>query len=222
MATGVAVLLLAVARVAVLETFTVTSESMRPTLSPGDRLVVLKTTGVTAGDVVVFDGTRLLGPGPAAAGGPRAVVDRLFGVDPATAYVKRVIGLPGDRVACCSEDGRIVRNGEPLSESYVTGPTDGVEFDVTVPPERYWVMGDNRADSADSRSALGRPGGGMLRADDIVGEAVWRYWPLGDRGALSSTGPHDAAAARTPTPAVGDIGNTAGEFLPPQPKESAP
>ena len=63
MATGVAVLLLAFARVAVLETFTVTSESMRPTLSPGDRLVVLKTTEVKAGDVVVFDGTRLLGPG---------------------------------------------------------------------------------------------------------------------------------------------------------------
>lgn len=221
MATGVAVLLLAVARVAVVETYTVTSESMRPALSPGDRLVVLKTTSIAVGDVVVFDGTRLLGAARTEAGGPGAVVDRLLGVDPTTAYVKRVVGVPGDRVACCS-DGRILRNGEPLAEPYVTGPTDGVEFDVTVPAERYWVMGDNRADSADSRSALGRPGGGMLRADDVVGEAVWRYWPAPDRGRIPSVEPVDVGAPRTATPPVGEIGNTAGEFLPPHPKESAP
>src|SRR5690606_7198693 len=92
-AAGVAVLALVLLRFFVVETFTGTSDSMEPTLREGDRLVVLKTTTVERGDLVVFDGTRLLGP------------------TPTTASVKRVIGVPGDRVTCCTEDGRLSRNG---------------------------------------------------------------------------------------------------------------
>ena len=226
MATGVAVLLLAVARIAVVETFTVTSASMRPTLEPGDRLLVLKTTSIEVGDIVVLDGTRLLGAGSdAGSGGAVSALGRALGAEPATAYVKRVIGVPGDRVVCCTDDGRLLRNDVPLDEPYATGPTDGTAFDVTVPADRFWVLGDNRPDSTDSRSALGRPGGGMLRADDVIGEAVWRYWPRERWGAPDPPAVPDAAATRMRTGpgSVSDIGNTAQEFpFRPQSKESVP
>lgn len=213
-AAGVAVLVLALLRILVVETFTVTSDSMQPTLEHGDRLVVLKTTRIDHGDLVVFDGTHLLGPAPA--GGNRAgdALARLLGADAATAYVKRVIGLPGDHVACCDDDGRLTRNGAPLAEPYLTGPTDQTIFEVTVPKDRYWVLGDNRADSADSRSALGRPGGGMLRSSAVIGEVVWRYWPTGRVGAPGRA-PH--------TTAVSGMGDTSGSSLStPEREESVP
>jgi signal peptidase I len=64
-------------------------------------------------------------------------------------------------------------------------------FDVTVPPDRLWVMGDNRGASADSRAHLGEPGGGMVPEEDIIGKVWVRYWPLGrlgyvDQGQLAS------------------------------------
>lgn len=188
MAAGVAVLVLVLLRAFVVQTFTVVADSMRPTLHHGDRVAVLKTATIGRGDLVVLEGDHLLGT-------------------PATAYVKRVIGVPGDRVACCA-DGRLVVNGAPANEPYVLGPTDQTTFDVTVPDERYWVLGDNRADSADSRSALGRPGGGMLRAGDVIGEVVWRYWPSDRIGRISSTTSHGAHAG---TRAVSGVGDTARE-----------
>jgi signal peptidase I len=217
------VLLLALTRVAVVETVTVTSGSMLPTLEPGDRLVVSKTTRIEAGDIVVLDGTRLIGPTDTRQSGAGAALARLVGADPATAYVKRVIGVPGDRVLCCTPDGRLVRNGQALDEPYARGPSDTVDFDVTVPAERFWVLGDNRPQSADSRSALGRPGGGMLRADDIIGEAVWRYWPRDRWGAIREDGRTPVASRRTGARPRGEIGNTAEEILAhPQSKESQP
>jgi len=218
------VLLLAVARIALVETFTVTSESMRPSLESGDRLVVLKTTSIGTGDVIVFDGARLLGPSGAARTGAGAALARLLGADPASAYVKRVIGVPGDRIVCCTDDGRITRNDDPLAEPYAIGPSDGTAFDVTVPADRYWVLGDNRPDSTDSRSALGRPGGGLLRADDVIGEAVWRYWPRDRWGGIGAAGPASAAPPSWTGPrTVTGIGDTAQDIDPlPQHKETAP
>lgn len=171
-------LVLLLLRAFVVETFAVTADSMAPTLQDGDRVVVLKTADIERDDIVVFDGDHLLGL-------PQS-------------SVKRVIGVPGDEVSCCTDDGRLVRNGEPLEESYVTGPTDQTTFDATVPADRYWVMGDNRGDSADSRSALGRPGGGMLRAADVVGAVRWRYWPTGRLGEVLGRG-----AAHTPSASGG-------------------
>ncbi|MDO5501688.1 MAG: signal peptidase I [Actinomycetia bacterium] len=167
LAMGVAVVVLVLLRAFVISTYAVTSESMAPTISGGDRLIVLKTTTIERGDLIVFDAEHLLG-------------------EPATAYVKRVIGVPGDRLGCCTEEGRLTLNGAPLDEPYVEGVSDQITFEVIVPDRRYWVLGDQRAASADSRSALGRPGGGMLRADDVIGEVAWRYWPLERLGALAS------------------------------------
>jgi len=183
-AAGVAVLVLVVLWTQVVQTYTVVADSMIPTLHNGDHLVVLRTSSIERGDLVVFDGEHLLGT-------------------PGTAYVKRVVGVPGDHVVCCTE-GRLVVNGEPADEPFLAGPTDQVTFDVTVPADRYWVLGDNRTDSADSRSALGRPGGGMLRASDVVGEVVWRYWPTGRIGPIESATVDPARADAAVVRLVGD------------------
>lgn len=197
LAVGVAVVILLLGRLFLLDTVVVTSDSMRPGLEPGDRLLVLRTAGIERGDVIVLDGSRLLAPGADPATGTGGALSRLLG-DGSSAYVKRVVGVPGDRVACCDAAGRLTLDGTPLDEPYVAGPTDQVSFDVTVPEDRYWVLGDNRADSADSRSAIGRPGGGMLRSDDVVGEVVWRYWPRPRWG-----DPTQSAVSSAPQPAVG-------------------
>jgi signal peptidase I len=216
------VLLIALVRVLLVETFTVTSDSMTPTLEQGDRLVVLKTADIGIDDVVVLDGRRLLGPTGESAAGPGAALSRRLGADPATAYVKRVVGVPGDRVACCTADGRIIRNGAPVDEPQVRGSSDTVTFDVTVPAGRFWVLGDNRADSADSRAALGRPGGGMLRADDVVGEVVWRFWPRDRWGAVTSHRSAEAVGGRLDAPVVSLMGDTSAQSpLVTQPKEPA-
>jgi signal peptidase I len=97
-----------------------------------------------------------------------------------------VIGLPGDRIVCCDEQGRLTVNGVPLDEPYLF-PLDlpsRDRFDVLVPPGRVWVMGDHRSRSADSRAHLADPGGGTVPMDKIVGRAVAIVWPLGRAGWL--------------------------------------
>jgi signal peptidase I len=93
--------------------------------------------------------------------------------------VKRVIGVGGDHVRCCSTDGRIVLNGVPLTEPYVKpGDTsDDVRFDVTVPEGRIFVMGDNRNASADSRYHL-NDNQGTVPVDNVVGRVVLTVWPF--------------------------------------------
>lgn len=94
--------------------------------------------------------------------------------------IKRVVGLAGDRVACCDEQGRVTVNGVPLEESYVKAGSEPSEmsFDVEVPVGRLFVMGDNRQNSQDSRAHLGDPGGGMVPVKEVVGKAVVVMWPL--------------------------------------------
>jgi signal peptidase I len=94
--------------------------------------------------------------------------------------IKRVIGLPGDRVACCDPAGRLTVNGVAVDEPYLrpgSVPSE-VPFDVVVAPDSLWVMGDNRQDSQDSRAHLGDPGGGMVPVEDVVGTAFVVLWPL--------------------------------------------
>jgi signal peptidase I len=153
--------------------FQVPTASMQPTLEPGDVILADRTSRGTAalGQVVVIDGSGYF---PEAADGSSFVV-------------KRVIGVSGDRVRCCTEDGLVERNGEPLTEPYLSPDTDSatVSFDVEVPEGRIFVLGDNRTDSTDSRSLLGAPGGGMIPVNRVAGEASRIVWPLPRSGPLT-------------------------------------
>jgi signal peptidase I len=195
-------------RAFVVQSFSVPSGSMEPTIEPGDRVLVnrlVRGEDVSRGDIVVFDGTAAF---PASAGaepatGPVAAVGRavasVLTFDTGTDYVKRVIGLPGDRVVCCDSAGRIVVNGIGVDEPYLASgdQPSALTFDVTVPAGYIWVLGDHRSDSGDSRSYLGRPGGGMVPLRDVIGQATVRYWPPGRLGSLGDPGP----VSTVPSPA---------------------
>jgi signal peptidase I len=172
---------------------------MEPTIRPGDRILVNKTVGaddLRRGDVVVFDGTRSFAVADRSPEQASGLIGRalggaasLFGVDLGEQdFVKRIVGLPGDRVVCCDPEGRLTVNGTPVQEDYLpegTRPSD-TTFDVTVPAGRLWLMGDNRSNSADSRAHLGDPGGGMVRTSDVVGRASATYWPLDRLGGFAT------------------------------------
>jgi len=98
--------------------------------------------------------------------------------DPTKSYIKRVIGLPGDRVEI--DHGTVIINGKPLAETYVPEEyRDSVSFlGETVPEGQYFVLGDHRSSSNDSRSW------GMVPRHDIYGKAVFVYWPLDKIGVL--------------------------------------
>jgi signal peptidase I len=191
----VALALSALIRAFLLQAFYVPSASMEDTLRPGDRIIASKVTtnisGVKRGEIVVFKdpGDWLPAPLPPVEDWRTTVRQGLtfIGVLPSDSgddLVKRVIGIEGDRVACCDADGRIVVNGVPLDEDYIIGPTDQVRFDVTVPPGSMFVLGDNRGDSRDSRYHLDA-NDGAVPVDNAVGRVVLVLWPF-DRLAIET------------------------------------
>jgi signal peptidase I len=148
--------------------------------------IVYHTRPIHRGDIVVFNGQGSWNPGPAPA--TPNPLDRLyhsviglFGAAPGqTDYIKRVIGIPGDQVACCNAQGQVTVNGVALSESsylYPGNAPSAQRFSVTVPPGRLWVMGDHRAISDDSRGHMTYPGGGTIPENEVVGRAFWIVWP---------------------------------------------
>lgn len=159
------------------QTFWVPSASMTPTLHEGDVLAVDRTDRGTArrGEIVVFDGTGYFGDGEDSSG---------------RFWVKRVIGIGGDRVTCCDDAGRITINGDALDEPYLAPGTaaSAVDFDVEVPDGAMFVLGDDRAHSSDSRDRLGSPGGGMVPTRRVVGEVERILWPLERSGPLAPIG----------------------------------
>jgi signal peptidase I len=201
----VAVTLTLVVRLVVAQAFYIPSASMEPTLAVGDRVLVSKLAylggQVRRGDVVVFDGRGTFAPEApdTSLGGPLArvagAVGSFLGIAPSERdFVKRVVGVGGDRVVCCDPAGRLTVNGAAVSEPYVKAedaPSD-VRFDVVVPPGRLWLMGDHRSDSADSRAHLGDPGGGTVPVDRVVGKVVLTFWPVSHAGRPSapSNGEH--------------------------------
>lgn len=164
--------------------FFVPSASMRPELIEDDRILVEKMSTwdgeVDRGDVVVFkDPGGWLGATPEPTG-PQKLLS-LVGLYPDGGHlVKRVVATGGDRVVCCDADGAITVNGEPLEEGdYLR---DGVEpsqkkFQVVVPDDAIWVMGDNRSNSQDSRFHMTDPGKGSVPLENVVGKVWAIVWP---------------------------------------------
>lgn len=174
-------------RTFIVQAFYVPSQSMENTLMPNDRILASKLNtrfgGVKRGEIVVFadPGDWLDAIQKERAGGITGALEWI-GLLPSNTgddLVKRVIGIGGDHVRCCSTDGRIVLNGVKLTEPYVKpGSTnDDVEFDVVVPEGRIFVMGDNRNQSADSRYHL-NANEGTVPLENVVGRVVLTVWPV--------------------------------------------
>jgi signal peptidase I len=141
------------------------SESMFPTLAVGDRLIVEKLSYYghppQRGDIVVF-------------APPPQLQEQGYLED--QAFIKRVIGLPGEKIEV--KNGRVYVDGEWLTESYIAeAPTYGMS-PMVVPPDRLFVMGDNRNNSNDSHVW------GFLPQTNIIGHACFRFWPIDRLGGM--------------------------------------
>jgi signal peptidase I len=193
------------------QAFFIPSESMENTLLVGDRVLVSKLTpgpfDLKRGDIVVFsDSGKWLGDAPSSSkggigGGIKSGL-MFVGLLPADSdehLIKRLIGLPGDKVVCCDAKGRLTVNGTALDEPYLyPGDTPSIEhFSITVPAGRIWVMGDHRSDSQDSRFHQNQPGGGTVPMSDVVGKAFVKVWPLGRAGLLRNP---SSTFAKVPAP----------------------
>jgi signal peptidase I len=193
-------------RTFLVQPFFIPSESMENTLRVGDRVLVDKLSyrfhEIHRGDVVVFNGLDSFTPEVQVDESSNPVVRGLRSVGAAVGvappgekdFIKRVIGVPGDRVVCCDPQGRVTVNGTALDEADYVFPGNvpsEATFDVTVPAGRLWVMGDHRAASADSRAHTGDPGGGTVPEDKVIGRAFSVVLPPGSMTGLGTPATFD-------------------------------
>lgn len=181
-----AIVVSALVKAFLVQMFFVPSGSMIPQFVKDDRILVEKisywTGGPERGDVIVFrDPGRWMGVAPQPTG-PQGVLSKIGLYPQGGHFVKRVIGVGRDHVECCDDQGRVMVNGVPLDEkAYLhkgVSPSDR-PFDVVVPADHLWMMGDNRSNSQDSRAHQSRPGGGFVPLDDVVGKVWAIVWPSG-------------------------------------------
>jgi signal peptidase I len=155
-ALAIAVLISVGLNLFVVQVTEVRQKSMESTLLSGDRVLVSKIdyriSAPERGDIIVFKPP----------------------IDTSIPYVKRVVGIPGDTVDL--REGRVVVNGQVLDEPYAFGQTQvrggPIRFPFKVPPDRLFVLGDNRPVSGDSREW------GAVPVENVVGKVILKFWPL--------------------------------------------
>jgi signal peptidase I len=197
-----------------IQAFYIPSASMENTLQGGpngndtkhhsyDRVLVNKLIyrirDVHRGEIIVFKGPKSWQENPEFISHPPSNPIARFFHDIGSAigvaapsskdFIKRVIGVGGDHVVCCDAQGRITVNGVALNEPYLYPGAKPSEqpFDVTVQKGRLWVMGDNRAGSADSRAHMA-DNNGTVPQSDVIGRAFVVVWPPSDWKTLSVPG----------------------------------
>ncbi|MDT0441086.1 signal peptidase I [Streptomyces johnsoniae] len=150
--------------------YTVPTSSMAPSVTSGDRVLAQRIDGgdVRRGDVVVFRDTS-------------------FGE---SLMIKRVVGIGGDTVACCDERGRLTVDGEPVDERYLDEEYGAAPsgFEAEVPEGELFLLGDDRADSLDSRSLLSETSAGTVPLDAVSARVEATVWPLDRFGLLPRPG----------------------------------
>jgi signal peptidase I len=183
---AVAVVVAVLVKSFVAQAFYIPSGSMLPQLQINDRVVVSKLAydlhAPRRGDIVVFLAPPSQQPVQANQSEPtivrwlRDAGEAIGVVTPSTEdYIKRVIGLPGDVVQ--ARGGHVYVDGRLLVEPYLPKGVVTADFGpVVVPPDRLWVLGDNRGDSCDSRCFPE----GAIPESSVIGRAVFRVWPVGD------------------------------------------
>ena len=180
--------------------FFIPSGSMENTLQINDRVAVNKVPfigkSINRGDVVVFRDPDNWLPEPYAADQNKYLAkakEALVAVgvlpNPTKQYlVKRVIGVAGDKVECCSKNKKLMINGKEINEPYIFAGNSPSEsnFNVTVPAGKIWVMGDHRAASADSRYHQEDINHGMVPTSKVTGKVLGIIWPLKNLGIVHS------------------------------------
>lgn len=172
--------------------FYIPSGSMENTLQVQDRVAVNKlpiiSKQISRGDVVVFRDPANWLPEASNSSSNQVIANIKTGLvavgvlpNPAKQYlVKRVIGVAGDHIVCCTKDGKLSVNGNPITEPYIFAgnvPSD-MNFDVTVPKGKIWVMGDHRGASADSRYHQEDINKGMVPLSRVTGRVFAVIWPF--------------------------------------------
>ncbi len=146
-------------RIFIAEPRFIPSESMYPSLTKGDRLIIEKVSyrfhAPNHGDIIVFQPPTQL---------------QMQGYDQDQAFIKRIIATEGDTIAI--NDGVVYVNNRPLQESYIAEAPQYNMSAMRIPPDSLFVMGDNRNNSNDSHIW------GFLPKTQVIGRAVFRFWPL--------------------------------------------
>jgi signal peptidase I len=171
----------------VVKPYKIPSGSMEPTLQVGQRILAYRlSTHPGVGDVVVFHPPAGADPAtpvcgdPSQGGGHAQACDRSTAQRSSQTFIKRVVGVPGDRLRILN--GHVYRNGVREKDSYIAPCQPGSECNfpktIVVPAGDYYMMGDNRGDSDDSRFW------GPVPQKWIIGEAFFTYWPPDRIGTL--------------------------------------